>query len=160
MTEAKKATPAARKAEDAKTTASNTDEVVVSDKAVDLPENTEAAANEARHSEPGDELKDVNPATAPGDNLAYGATLTKNPAALPGSGTGYHCGMCGQPISSNGEHYDGNGDVAAAPHANVIVVADNWPEQQAEDNERSAEAFQQRAAEKKAATETKTSNVK
>lgn len=146
MTEAKKATPAKAATP------------VVSDKATDLPENTEAAVTEAVQGKPGDELKDVNPATSPGDNLAPGATLTENAANLPGSGTGYHCGHCGQSTSSTGEHFDGNGDVVTTPHANTLVLADNWPVEIERDNAESAERYANRKTEK--ATEKKTDNTK
>lgn len=103
---------------------------------------TEKLVKQTRNTEPPtDQPLAVNPATDPGDNLAHNQTLTENPANLPSAGTGLHCGHCGQQVSPEGVHFDGNGFVASAPHANTMVLADNWPEQvAAQDAKDAAEA--------------------
>jgi hypothetical protein len=133
----------------------------VEDRAVDLPENTEAAATEAAQTDStqaSGDLQDVNPATTPGDNLPANGTLTENPAGLPGAGTGYHCGICGQPVGAEGQHYDGSGDVVTTPHANTMVVADDWPTAQAAGDQEAAQA--KTASRTAASRETKTENNK
>lgn len=129
-TSSKATTPPARSASTETPTEAATgpvgDAPVVSDAAVDLPIDTGAAANEAATTAPDGELHDVNPATVPGDNLAPNQTLTENAAGLPSSGTGFHCGYCGQQIGAEGQHYDGNGEQVTVGHAGTLVVADNW----------------------------------
>lgn len=55
--------------------------------------------------------------------------------------TGYHCGICGQPIGAEGQHYNNEGEQVTASHANTMVVADNWPElQDAQDADKAEQA--------------------
>lgn len=70
----------------------------------------------------------ANPTHSPGDNLAPLGTLSGN--VLPPNGTGFHCGICGRVVGKEGQHYDEEGDVTETPHANVVVVADDWAQNQ------------------------------
>lgn len=91
------------------------------------PAANETSATETRTEKPGDNPTPIQP----GDNLAPKATLADNPNNAPGgTGTGFHCGICGQPIGSEGQHTNANGEQVTTPHAQTLVVADNWPQLQ------------------------------
>ncbi len=102
---------------------------------------TSPAANTTDNRDPQPEQvkagTNTNPVVTEGDNLAPGATLAENPNNAPGDGTGFHCGICGQPVGAEGQHYNAKNQEVAVPHANVLVVADNWPALQ---DEQDAEA--------------------
>ncbi len=79
------------------------------------------------------------------DRLGPLATLSHN--NLPPNGTGLHCGICGTTVGKEGQHYDADGDQVEVPHANVMVVADNWPAKQDEaDVEAAANAKSRKSA--------------
>lgn len=85
----------------------------------------------------------------PGDNLAPRATLADNPNNAPGgTGTGFHCGICGQPIGAEGQHTNANGDQVETPHAQTMVVADNWPQLQDDQDAKVLEDEANRRADK------------
>lgn len=59
------------------------------------------------------------------------AVVTEGESRLNRDGaTGYHCGICGQSIGAEGQHYNNDGEQVTASHANTMVVADNWPDLQ------------------------------
>lgn len=134
-----KSVPASNKDKDAATT----EAAVVKTESENATNTTDT--NRADTATEGDGVQPVNPAATPGDNLAPRATLTDNPAALPASGTGYHCGVCGQPIGAEGQHYRADGEQVTTPHAQTLVVADDWPAKQ---DQADAEQVQQEAAKK------------
>jgi hypothetical protein len=45
---------------------------------------------------------------------------------LPPEGIGFRCGVCGRVVGREGQHYGTDGEITATPHANVLVVADDW----------------------------------
>lgn len=93
----------------------------------------------------------ANPTVNEGDKLPPLGSLSGN--VLPPEGTGFHCGICGQVIGKQGQHYDGDGEVTEVPHANVMVVADNWPDKQVEVDQQAMKELEDRRARRKADSE-------
>lgn len=79
----------------------------------------------------------TNPPSA-SETLPEGTPVdpTSGPQGAPSPHTtGFHCGYCGQPVGREGEHFNAEGEAAAAPHANTMVVADDWANRQVKDAE-------------------------
>lgn len=93
----------------------------------------------------------ANPTVNEGDKLPPLGSLSGN--VRPAEGTGFHCGICGQEIGREGQHYDADGEVTGVRHANTLVVADNWPDKQTEQDQKALSDEQDRRARRKADSE-------
>lgn len=89
----------------------------------------------------------ANPTVNETDRLGPGATTSGN-VGIP-NGTGYHCGICGRVCGKEGEHYNEDDEQTEVPHANVMVVADNWAELQDDQDREAAKKHAEKREERK-----------
>ena len=77
-------------------------------------------------------------------NITEGGRIATNKEDLSADRPGFHCGYCGQPVGPEGQHWDAQGDATDPGHVGTLVVADNWPENQDEqDKAKNADAAKQ-----------------
>jgi hypothetical protein len=65
-------------------------------------------------------------------NITEGGRAATHRDQLPTDRPSFHCGYCGEPVGPEGQHWNEEGDAKEGAHAGTMVVADNWPEQQDE----------------------------
>ncbi len=75
-------------------------------------------------------------------NLTEGQRIASHQDQIEAGRPGYHCGYCGAPVGPEGQHWDSKGNAVPGNHAGTMVVADNWPENQDEQDKDKREAEQ------------------